>query len=95
MRLALLISENHLIAAQLDYQNDPEVIEDFEHNHMLRGSPSGADGLVIATDLAAGSTLQLDYTSWNDEWVLDNSHILAVLTANGEVLNCLDLPFTP
>ena len=97
VRLALLISENHLIAAQLDYQNDPEVIEDFEHNHMLRGSLSGADGLVIATDPAAGSTLQLDYTLvWNDEWVLDNSHILAVLTnADGEVLNCLDLPFTP
>ena len=33
---------------------------------------------------------------WNDDWVLDNSHILAVLTnANGEVLNCLDLPFNP
>ena len=50
VRLALLISENNIIAAQLDYQNDPEVIEDFEHNHMLRGSLSGADGLVVATD---------------------------------------------
>ena len=42
-------------------------------------------------------TLQLDYTFvWNDDWVLDNSHILAVLTnADGEVLNCLDLPFNP
>ena len=97
VRLALLVSESHLMAAQLDYGNDPEVIENFEHNHMLRGSLSGADGLVIATDPAAGSTLQLDYTLvWNDEWVLENSHILAVLTnADGEVLNCLDLPFNP
>lgn len=97
VRLALLVSENHLIAAQLDYGSDPEVIEDFEHNHMLRGSVTGADGLVVATDPAAGSTLQLDYTLvWNDDWVLENSHILAVLTnADGEVLNCLDLPFTP
>ena len=97
VRLALLINENHLIAAQLDYQSDPQVIEDFEHNHLLRGSLSGADGLVVASDPAAGSTVQLDYTLvWNDEWVLDNSHVLAVLTnANGEVLNCLDLPFTP
>ena len=97
VRLALLISENSIIAAQLDYQSNPAAIEDFEHNHMLRGSLSGADGLVVATDPAAGSTLQLDYTLvWNDEWVLDNSHILAVLTnADGEVLNCLDLPFTP
>ena len=97
VRLALLINENHLIAAQLDYQSDPQVIEDFEHNHLLRGSLSGADGLVVASNPAAGSTVQLDYTLvWNDEWVLDNSHVLAVLTnANGEVLNCLDLPFTP
>ena len=97
VRLALLVSESHLMGAQLDYGNDPEVIENFEHNHMLRGSLSGADGLVVATDPAAGSTLQLDYTlAWNDEWVLENSHILAVLTnADGEVLNCLDLPFNP
>ena len=97
VRLALLINENHLIAAQLDYQSDPQVIEDFEHNHLLRGSLSGADGLVVASNPAAGSTVQLDYTlMWNDDWELGNSHVLAVLTnANGEVLNCLDLPFTP
>ncbi|MGB0509580.1 MAG: Omp28-related outer membrane protein [Flavobacteriales bacterium] len=53
VRLALLINENHLIAAQLDYQSDPQVIEDFEHNHLLRGSLSGADGLVVASNPAA------------------------------------------
>jgi len=96
VRLALLINENNIIAAQLDYQADPEVVEEFVHNHMLRGSLSGPDGLVVATDPTAGSTVQLDYTLvWSDEWVLDNSHILAVLTnAQGEVLNCLDLPWT-
>ena len=62
---------------------------------MLRGSLSGADGLVVANAPGAGSTIQLDYTlAWNDDWVQENSHILAVLTnANGEVLNCLDLPW--
>ncbi len=30
---------------------------------MLRGSLSGADGLVIATDPSAGSTVQVDYTT--------------------------------
>lgn len=97
VRLALLINENHLIAAQLDYQSDPQVIEDFEHNHLLRGSLSGADGLVVASDPTAGSTVQVDYTLvWDDAWILDNSHILAVLSnADGEVLNCLDLPFAP
>ena len=97
IRLALLVSESHLMAAQLNYQSDPEVIEDFEHNHMLRGSLSGADGLVIATDPSAGSTIQLNYTlAWEPEWAMENSHILAVLTnADGEVVNCLDLPWTP
>ena len=79
IRLALLINENNLIAAQLDYGSDPEVIADFEHNHMLRGSLSGADGLVIATDPSAGSTVQMDYTmAWNPEWVQENCHVLAV-----------------
>jgi len=97
IRLALLINENNLIAAQLDYGSDPEVIADFEHNHMLRGSLSGADGLVIATDPSSGSTVQVDYTlTWNPDWVQENSHVLAVLTgASGEVLNCLELPWTP
>ena len=97
VRLALLVSESHLMAAQLNYQSDPEVVEDFEHNHVLRGSLSGADGLVIATDPSAGSTIQLNYTLvWDPEWAMENSHILAVLTnANGEVVNCLDLPWTP
>ena len=53
----------------------------FEHNHMLRGSLSGADGLVIATDPTAGSTVQMDYTmAWPSEWVQENCHVLAVLT---------------
>ena len=97
VRLALLLSESHLIAAQLDYGNDPEVITDFEHNHMLRGSLSGEDGLVIATDPTSGTTVQMDYTMvWPSEWAQENSHILAVLTnAQGEVLNCLDLPWSP
>jgi hypothetical protein len=97
VRLALLISESHLVAAQLDYGSSPEVIEDFEHNHLLRGSLSGAEGLVIATDPAAGSTIQLDYTlAWEDAWALENSHILAILSnADGEVLNSLDLPINP
>ena len=95
VRLALLVSESHLIAAQLDYGNDPEVITDFEHNHMLRGSLSGADGLVIATDPTAGTTVQMDYTMvWPSEWVQENCHVLAVLTnAEGEVLNCIDMPW--
>ena len=95
VRLALLISESHLIAAQLYYGNDPEVIPDFEHNHMLRGSLSGADGLVIATDPAAGTTVQMDYTMvWPSEWMQENCHVLAVLTnTEGEVLNCIDMPW--
>jgi hypothetical protein len=97
VRLALLINESHIMAAQLDYGNDPEVIPDFEHNHMLRGSLSGEDGLVIATDPNAGSVVQADYTLvWPPEWTQENSHVLAVLSnAQGEVLNSFDLPWSP
>ena len=62
---------------------------------MLRGSLSGADGLVIATDPAAGTTVQMDYTMvWPSEWMQENCHVLAVLTnTEGEVLNCIDMPW--
>ena len=44
-RLALLVSENHLFGPQLYYGNDPEYVADYEFEHLLRGSLTGAKGL--------------------------------------------------
>ena len=90
-RLAILFLESGIIGDQLDYSSDPEHIEDYEFNHMLRGSVTGAEGLVVIDNAEAGEYFQADYTfNWNSEWVFENSSILLVVDDEvGEVVNCL------
>lgn len=89
--LAILFLESNLIGDQLDYTSNPEHITDYEFNHTLRGSVTGAEGLVVISDAIAGDMFQSDFTiNWNSEWVFENSSILAVVTdESGEVINCL------
>ena len=90
-RLSILITESELIGDQLYYGNDPEHIEDYQFDHMLRGSVTGAEGLVVIDDAIQGDEFQSDYTfNWNPEWVFENSSILIIASGeNGEVVNCL------
>lgn len=98
VRLALLISENHLVGPQLWYSTvDPPgtgYMEEYEHEHMLRGSVTGAKGLVVADNPLAGETQQECYAfAWNNAWDASNSDLVAVLTAaNGSVLQTLSVP---
>jgi len=98
VRLALLVSENHLVGPQLYYNNPAgsEYVEDYEHEHMLRGSVTGAKGLVVAENPVAGETLQQCYAfTWNANWDASNSDLVAVLTrANGSVIQTLSVPVT-
>jgi hypothetical protein len=90
-RLAILFTESQLIGDQLYYGNDPEHITDYQFDHVLRGSVTGAEGLVVIADAAVGDDFQSDYTfNWNPEWIFENSSILVVASnENGEVVNCL------
>jgi len=90
-RLAILFSESELIGDQLYYGNDPEHITDYQFDHMLRGSVTGAEGLVVIDDAVQGDEFQSDFTfNWNPEWVFENSSVLVVVSSeNGEVVNCL------
>jgi len=92
--LALLVSENHLFGPQLYYDNDPETVVDYEFEHLLRGSLTGAKGLVVADNAAAGDAEQLCYAStWNPLWDAVHTDIVAVLTAdNGSVIQVLTAP---
>lgn len=98
VRLALLIAENHIVAPQLWYPfvdpPGPGYVEDFEHEHMLRGSVTGAKGLVIANTPAAGDIQQLTYCyEWNEDWDVNACEIIAVLTNDaGSVIQTLASP---
>lgn len=86
-KLSILILESHLHGDQLYYGNDPEHVYDYEFNHLLRGSISGALGLAVETD----GEFQSDFTyNWNDEWLVENSSLVAIVSdADGYVVNCL------
>jgi len=90
-KLAILFTESHLIGDQLYYGNDPEHITDYQFDHMLRGSVTGAEGLVVIDDASQGDEFQSDFTfNWYPEWVFENSSILIIASdENGEVVNCL------
>lgn len=90
-RLAILLTESALIGDQLYYGEDPEHVTDYQFDHMLRGSVTGAEGLVVISDAVVGDQFQSDYTfNWDPEWVFENSAILVVASKeNGEVVNCL------
>lgn len=89
-RLVLLVTESHIIAPQLWYNHDPEFVEEYEHEHMLRGSLSGATGLTIAENPASGSSSTFSTTvDWNTAWIPENCEVVAFITEgeNGKVLN--------
>ena len=101
VRLALLIAESDIIAPQSWYDTvdppGPGVVSDYNHKHLLRGSVTGAKGLVVAEDAAAGDETVVTYAfNWNNNWVADNAEVLAVLTnSNGHVIQVLSSPINP
>jgi thiol-disulfide isomerase/thioredoxin len=90
-RLAILFTESQLIGDQLYYGNDPEHITDYQFDHLLRGSVTGAEGLVVIVDALEGDGFQSDYTfNWNPEWIFENTSVVVIASSeNGEVVNCL------
>ncbi|MDA0729628.1 MAG: Omp28-related outer membrane protein [Bacteroidetes bacterium] len=96
VRLSLLVSESHLLGPQLWYGNSPEYVEEYEFEHMLRGSVTGAKGLVVAESPLAGETQQECYAfAWNNAWDAAHCDLLAVLTSdNGSVIQVLSMAVT-
>ena len=101
VRLSLLVAESDLVAPQLWYPTanppGPGLIEDYNHEHVLRGSMTGAKGLVLAEGANAGDIHQGCYTfQWNPAWAAESSEIIAVLTgSNGVVLQAISMPVSP
>lgn len=89
--LIVLISESHLFDRQLDYSQPDAYVEDYEFNHVLRCSLTGALGLEVVSNPEVNSDFQSDFTfNWNNEWDIDNCEVLAIVCdENGYVINCL------
>lgn len=96
VQIAWLILESHIIDYQLNYAADPELVPDYEFNHMLRGSVHGALGLgfgeaangAVPGDLASQSVT----FEWNNDWLIENATVLAVvIDGDGYVQNVLEI----
>lgn len=96
IQVAWLILESHISDYQLDYSANPEVVEDYEFNHVLRGSVHGALGIGFgdaASGASAGDVASQSATfTWNDAWLIENATVLAVVTdADGYVVNVAEI----
>jgi len=92
LNLHLVITESHLI----DPQATPDgVVEDYEHNHVMKESLTGLPGDVLVTNglTAFQDTDPKNYTytlpeESNGEWIAENIEIIAFVTSkerNNEV----------
>jgi|JI6StandDraft_1071083.scaffolds.fasta_scaffold19260_2 hypothetical protein len=89
-RLVILVTESHIIAPQLWYNHNPLNVYEYEHEHMLRGSVTGATGYAIITDPQVGNVQTDSYTfDWNSAWDPANCEIVAFVTEGevGSVIN--------
>lgn len=79
--LSVFIIEDGIISPQRT--NDPDyptgIIEDYEHNHMLRKGVNGTWGEVLNDDnFAFGDTFSKQYQlTLDDEWVPENCSVIA------------------
>jgi hypothetical protein len=65
---------------------------------MLRATGTGATGLTVFTDPAAGTSEVESYTfEWNSEWVPDSCEVIVLLTEgdNGRVMNVAKTKLIP
>ena len=91
------LTESHIFDYQLDYSADPEVVADYEFNHVLRGSVHGALGIGFgdAAGGAAPGMSPLNRLRSRNEWMIENATVLAVVSdANGYVLNVAEITWT-
>jgi len=87
----VVMTENKLI----DPQSTPEgVVEDYEHNHVMKESLTGVNGQFLANDLVAFESVIIPFTytipaEENGEWIPENMEVIAFVTSknqNNEVL---------
>jgi Outer membrane protein Omp28 len=98
IKLTLMFAEGPIIAPQLNYDADPELITDYEHKHMLRGTGTGATGLVVASNPTTNQEDVIHYTlPWSPTWDPQNFELIGFLTdgESGEVINVRKIDLVP
>ena len=98
--VTIYLTEDHIIAGQVDNTQTPPIIPDYDHRHVLRDNLNGTWGeLVIAGSANAGDTLTLSALRPLSSNVLepDNCTLVAYLykTTTDEILQVAEHKFVP
>jgi thiol-disulfide isomerase/thioredoxin len=82
LNINILISESGIIAYQTDYAAEPQEIEDYEHNHVMRKSLTGSWGVDLGQNTyKAGDLIETSYNIDLDEnWIAENISIVAFIS---------------
>ncbi len=98
--LTIYLTEDHVIADQIDNSQSPSHVHDYDHRHVLRDNLNGTWGEPIITGSAnAGDTLALTYNYSLIASVLDAANCALVAyvheTATDEIWQVAERKFTP
>ena len=92
IKLSAVVNESYLVDSQ---SNTNTIIQEYEHNHVMRDMLSSVSGDVIANDgMLEGESIERSYSYTvpeedNGEWIADNMEIIVFVSASdrdGEVL---------
>lgn len=79
--LIVFVIEDHIIQWQTDYAKTPNKIENYEHNHVLRGGFNGNFGDIIknnANENSIGSIITKSYSlKAKSDWEISNCAVVA------------------
>ncbi len=76
-RVTVMLTEGGIIDAQLD---GAVIIDDYEHNHVLRDIITEVEGTSLATSLTKNEVLNRTYTSIVDpSWDVDHMYVVAAV----------------
>lgn len=102
VKMLVVITEDGLEGPQLNYDlvDDPDtpqneqIVEEYEFEHMLRGTVNGSYGVIVGTDVVAGETDLKSYTfDWNPAWDAQHSNVIAIVfeESTGRILNSVEV----
>lgn len=81
-KLCLVIYEDHIVGAQTDYRKSPDLVPQYEFNHVLRGSINGSWGIDLTTKASvSGDTLSVSANNFNLKSEFKDRNIVVAVIA--------------
>jgi len=81
VKLCVYLTEDSIISAQTDYDQNPNLISNYVHMHVFRKSFSGTWGTEVpVSSKQIGDTLLRNLSlNWNSAWIKKNCHVVAFI----------------